>query len=227
MQLGITLRINGATPKLSMDEVLEAERLGYVSVWSRRGLGHRCGVAGRLGPGAHHADQGRHSDHADASAHAGLRRDDRDDAERPFRRPLPARGRPVRTAGDRGLARRAVWQAARPHQGIYRDRPQDPGARRTADLSGRALSDPLCRTRLPPGWASRCAASCMAIPSHEDLHGVDHAGRIAHRRRSIGRHAADLVLAGASGPGSAADPRRHEARPGNRRPGRSSISRPT
>ena len=30
MQLGITMRINGQTPKLSMDEVLEAERLGYV-----------------------------------------------------------------------------------------------------------------------------------------------------------------------------------------------------
>jgi len=35
MQLGITMRINGATPRLSMDEVLEAERLGYVSVWRR------------------------------------------------------------------------------------------------------------------------------------------------------------------------------------------------
>jgi len=39
MQLGITLRINGATPKLSMDEVLEAERLGYVSVWGGEAWG--------------------------------------------------------------------------------------------------------------------------------------------------------------------------------------------
>jgi F420-dependent oxidoreductase-like protein len=39
MQLGITLRINGATPKLSMDEVLEAERLGFVSVWSGEAWG--------------------------------------------------------------------------------------------------------------------------------------------------------------------------------------------
>jgi F420-dependent oxidoreductase-like protein len=39
MQLGITLRINGATPKLSMDEVLEADRLGYVSVWSGEAWG--------------------------------------------------------------------------------------------------------------------------------------------------------------------------------------------
>jgi F420-dependent oxidoreductase-like protein len=39
MQLGITMRINGQTPKLSMDEVLEAERLGYVSVWSGEAWG--------------------------------------------------------------------------------------------------------------------------------------------------------------------------------------------
>ena len=39
MRLGITMRINGASPKLSMDEVLEAERLGYVSVWSGEAWG--------------------------------------------------------------------------------------------------------------------------------------------------------------------------------------------
>jgi F420-dependent oxidoreductase-like protein len=39
MQLGITMRINGATPQLSMDEVLEAERLGYESVWSGEAWG--------------------------------------------------------------------------------------------------------------------------------------------------------------------------------------------
>src|ERR1700693_4319997 len=39
MQLGLTMRINGASPKLSMDEVLEAERLGYVSCWSGEAWG--------------------------------------------------------------------------------------------------------------------------------------------------------------------------------------------
>src|SRR6516165_12384577 len=39
MQLGLTMRINGASPKLSMNEVLEAERLGYVSVWSGEAWG--------------------------------------------------------------------------------------------------------------------------------------------------------------------------------------------
>jgi len=39
MQLGITQRINGATPKLGMDEVLEAERLGYTSVWGGEAWG--------------------------------------------------------------------------------------------------------------------------------------------------------------------------------------------
>ena len=45
MQLGITMRINGATPQLSMSEVLEAERLGYrlEEFWrrpARRGRHH-------------------------------------------------------------------------------------------------------------------------------------------------------------------------------------------
>jgi F420-dependent oxidoreductase-like protein len=35
----MTMRVNGATPKLSMDEVLEAERLGYVSVWGGEAWG--------------------------------------------------------------------------------------------------------------------------------------------------------------------------------------------
>src|ERR1700753_888159 len=39
MQLGITMRINGQSPKLSMDEVLEAEALGYESVWSGEAWG--------------------------------------------------------------------------------------------------------------------------------------------------------------------------------------------
>ena len=39
MQLGLTMRINGQSPKLSMDEVLEAERLGYESVWSGEAWG--------------------------------------------------------------------------------------------------------------------------------------------------------------------------------------------
>src|SRR5712671_3561233 len=39
MQLGMTMRINGATPKLSIDLVLEAERLGFDSVWAGEAWG--------------------------------------------------------------------------------------------------------------------------------------------------------------------------------------------
>ncbi len=39
MRLGITLSINGTRPKLSIDEVLEAERIGYESVWSGEAWG--------------------------------------------------------------------------------------------------------------------------------------------------------------------------------------------
>ena len=124
MQLGITMRINGPTPKLSMDEVLEAERLGYVSVWSGEAWGTDAvsPVAWVLARTT--KIKAGTGDHADAGAHAVLRRDDGDDAAGAVRRPLPARRRSVRAAGDRGLARRAVRQAARPHQGIHRDHPQ-------------------------------------------------------------------------------------------------------
>jgi alkanesulfonate monooxygenase SsuD/methylene tetrahydromethanopterin reductase-like flavin-dependent oxidoreductase (luciferase family) len=34
MQLGITLKLAGATPQPDMDSVLEAERLGFSQVWT-------------------------------------------------------------------------------------------------------------------------------------------------------------------------------------------------
>ena len=39
MQLGITLDLSGAQPRLDMDRVLEAERLGYAQVWTGEAYG--------------------------------------------------------------------------------------------------------------------------------------------------------------------------------------------
>jgi len=39
MRLGIVLRTTGPTPKLDMDLVLEAERLGYDSAWTSEAWG--------------------------------------------------------------------------------------------------------------------------------------------------------------------------------------------
>ena len=108
MQLGITMRINGATPKLSMDEVLEAERLGYVSVWSGEAWGTDAvsPVAWVLARTTT-IKAGTAIMQMQARTPC-LRGDDGDDAECAVRRPVPARRRSVRTAGDRGLARRAL-----------------------------------------------------------------------------------------------------------------------
>jgi len=39
MKLGLVLRTTGPTPKLDMDMVLEAERLGYDSAWTSEAWG--------------------------------------------------------------------------------------------------------------------------------------------------------------------------------------------
>ena len=76
MRLGMLLRYHGDSLASSY-EVLEAERLGYHSVWCGEAYGNDAVTPHRLGPGAHHQDQGRHRHHADAGAHAGLRGHDR------------------------------------------------------------------------------------------------------------------------------------------------------
>jgi len=39
MKLGVVLRTTGPTPKLDMELVLEAERLGYESAWTSEAWG--------------------------------------------------------------------------------------------------------------------------------------------------------------------------------------------
>ncbi len=71
----------------------------------------------------HGEDQARLRDHADSRPLAREHRDDRGDARPPLRRALPARPRDVRAAGRRGLARRALGQAAPEDARVRRDRP--------------------------------------------------------------------------------------------------------
>jgi alkanesulfonate monooxygenase SsuD/methylene tetrahydromethanopterin reductase-like flavin-dependent oxidoreductase (luciferase family) len=39
MQLGITVDVSGPTPRLDMERVLEAERLGFAQVWAGEAYG--------------------------------------------------------------------------------------------------------------------------------------------------------------------------------------------
>ena len=195
------------TPKLSMDEVLEAERLGYVSVWSGEAWGTDAVspvawvLARTTKIKAGTAIMQMQARTPSCAAMTAMTLNALSGGRFLLRR------RSVRAAGDRGLARRGLRQAARPHQGIHRDHPQGAGARGAADLPGRALPDSLRRARCHR--SRQAAAQHRARRSrHADLHRVDHAGRPAHRGRGVGWHAADLVLAGAGGSGGAADPRR-------------------
>ena len=99
----------------------------------RRGLGgrgvrlgqpDRAGLAGRRRPSGSHVGLGGD---ADPGPDPGDDGDDRGQPRRAERRPVPARARRVRPAGVRGLARRAVRQAAGPDPGVRRHRPDRPG----------------------------------------------------------------------------------------------------
>ena len=146
MQLGITMRINGATPQLSMDEVMEAERLGYVSVWSGEAWGTDAvspvawvlARTTKIKAGTAIMQMQARTPSCTAMTAMTLN--------------ALSGGRfllgvgPSGTTGDRGLAWRRIRQAARSHQGIHRDHPQGVGARGAADVPGRALSNSLCGT---------------------------------------------------------------------------------
>ena len=120
-----------------------------------RGLWLGRGDSGRLDSGRDRADDGRHRAHADAGAHAGLRRHDRDDPAGALGRPLRARHRAVGAAGDRGLARGRLRQASRAAAGIRLDRAPHRGAGGAGRPRGHALRPCPISARMPPGSASR------------------------------------------------------------------------
>src|SRR5947208_2409267 len=150
---------------------------------------------GRLGIGAHGADQGRHEHPADAGTHPGLRRDDGDDVAGAVGRPLPVRHRALGAAGCRGLARRAVRQACRAHPRIRRDHPPGAGAKGAARASGRALPDPLYGTGFERARQA-AAQHHPRRPEPQNLHRLDRAGRVAGCGRGRRRQSAVFHVAG-------------------------------
>ena len=165
MRLALSLNYSGAAISLDTAKILEAERLGYDSVWTGGSLRLRRRGARRLDRRADRAHPRRHGDHADPRPHAGHDGDDRDDARRALRRPLPPRPRRLRAPGGRGLARPAVRQAARQDPRVRRGRPRDPPPREAGGVPRRVLPDPL---RGPGRHRPRQAAharSCTAAPT--------------------------------------------------------------
>ena len=193
MRYGLNVGYSGARLAIDMDLVHEAERLGFHSVWTAEAYGSDA-----VTPLAWIGGQTRRihlgtGDHADAGAHAGDDRDDRDDARPAVGRPLPPRTRRFGPAGGRGLARPALRQAAGAHARVRRDRAQDLGARGAARAPRRALPDPLPR----PGRdrARQAAEEHPPRPADPDLHRRDRPEERRAGGRDRRRLAADLVLA--------------------------------
>ena len=115
MRLGMLLQYSGAPNSLAMDEVLEAERLGYDSVWSGEAYGTDAVTPTAWILARTTQDQGRHRHHADAGAHAGLHGDDGDDPAGAVEQPLPpaASAPPGRRSSRAGTACRSAsrWRA--------------------------------------------------------------------------------------------------------------------
>ena len=194
MRLGLILGMSGAAPRLDMDKVLEAERLGYnyglepTMVQSTDAITPVAWVLARTT-----RYQGGHRDHADAGAHPGLRRDHR--ASCSCSRAIAFSAASVRRARSRrGLARRAIRRPlarTREYVEIIRQL-----VAREAPLTapGRALPDPLYGPGAT-GLAKPLRASCTATRP-EDLHRGRLAGGVAHRRRGRGRNAPVFHVAG-------------------------------
>ena len=205
MQLGMTMRINGATPKLSMDEVLEAERLGYVSVWSGEAWGTDAvsPVAWVLA---------RTTKIKAGTAIMQMQ------ARTPSCAAMTAMtlnalsgGRFLLGVGPSGPQVIEGWHGVAYGKPLGRTKEYIEIIRkalaREAPLTyqGEHYQIPYAGPGAT-GLGKPLRSIVHGDPEHEDLHGVDHAGRAAHRGRGVGRHAADMVLAGAGGSGRAADP---------------------
>ena len=130
MRLGMLLRYHGHD--LALDEVLEAERLGYTSVWSGEAYGTDAVTptawilarTTRIKAGVGIMQMQARTPACTAMTALTL--------QALVEQPLPAGHRRVGTAGRRGLARRAVRQADGAHPRIHRNPAQDPEARGAA-----------------------------------------------------------------------------------------------
>ena len=182
----------GTSPLEPIALAQEAERLGYDSAWAAEAWGTDCvTVLSWLGATTERIKLGSR-DHADPRPHAREHGDDRGDARPALGRALPARARDLGAAGGRGLARRAVGQAAREDARVRRDRAHGAAARgRRAPR--RALRHPaLERDRAREAAEADGAA---AARRHPDLPRGDGAegGRAGVRDRR--RLAPDLLVA--------------------------------
>src|ERR1039458_101652 len=105
----------GGPPPGAQATVLEAERLGFDSLWTAEAHGADALVAPAWGGGASRRPAPRTADRADRGAHARRDRDGGDDPRSPLWRQADPRPRCVRATGGGGVVRTAVRQAPGAH----------------------------------------------------------------------------------------------------------------
>ena len=120
----------------------------------RRGVRLRLPHADGLPRRGHRDRRDRRGDPQRLLAHAGPARPDRRRARQRLRRPGDPRARRLRPAGDRGVARHALQQAAGPHPRGDRDHPRR-AAPREAGVRRQELPPAPARRARAPGSASR------------------------------------------------------------------------
>jgi len=129
MKLAMTLKFL-PTSGVDMDLVWEAERLGYEAVWSGEAYGTDA-----VTPVAWVLAQTEKIKAGTSIMQMPAPRLCRDDLAGHIGQSISLRHRPVRPAGGRGLARRAVRKTAVTHSGVRRDHPPDPRAQSAARIS--------------------------------------------------------------------------------------------
>ena len=155
MRLGMLLKYSGAPNGLAMDEVLEAERLGYDSVWSGEAYGTDAVTptawilarTTRIRAGTGIMQMQARTPACTAMTAMTLQALSNNRFLLGHRR--------LRAAGRRGLARRAVRQADGAHPRIHPDPAQDPEARGSRSSTRASSTRSPTAARARPGSASR------------------------------------------------------------------------
>ena len=194
----------GTSPLELIALAQEAERLGYDSAWAAEAWGTDAVTRALVARRDDDEAQGRQRDHADPGPHAREHGDDGGDARSALRRPVPARARDVGAAGRRGLARRAVGEAAREDARVRRDRAFG-AASRDGRASRLAVRDPVPRRRRDGAREAAEADAAPAARGDPDLPRRDLAEGGRARVRDRRRLDPDLLLAGSRARGVRAE----------------------
>ena len=203
MKLGIGALGFGPRANIDLEKIKHAESLGFDCAWTAEAYGNDAVRHGGLGSGQYHHDEGRHVDHADAGAHSGDDRDDRDDARPTVRRSLYAWA-----SGPSGPQVIEGWHGVpygKPAASHPRIHPASsarfwPAKRRSSSMPGNIIKLPFTGEG-STGLGKPLKSILHGNPDLPDLHRLDQPSGAALRRRGRRRR-----LSAVDGSGSSSTP---------------------